>query len=260
MAKVASGQPMRSAERLLQVLKYFDGGPSPLSISDISRRLDLAASTVRRLLVILEQHGFIRQEPAAGHYRLHHEVIRLAAAALAGTSLVKAAAPLLDALNETHDEAVHLTLRDGAEVIIIDKRRSRHLIKAFHSIGHRYPAYKGSAAGKALLAWLPEPELRGLLPKAGHWEATTDRAPRDLEALNAALAETRERGYGLNEAETEAGVWSVAAPIRDQSGAVVAALNLPCPESRLSGDRRAALASAVVGAAQTLSDTLPFIE
>ncbi|MDJ0896307.1 MAG: helix-turn-helix domain-containing protein, partial [Alphaproteobacteria bacterium] len=74
MAKVASGQPTRSAQRMLHVLKCFGEDTPELSIAQISRALDLAPSTVRRLLVTLEQEGFVRQDAASGHYRLHTEV------------------------------------------------------------------------------------------------------------------------------------------------------------------------------------------
>lgn len=258
MAKVASGETMRSAARLLQVLKCFGAGPAGLSIAEISRALDLAPSTVRRLLMTLEADGFVRQDAESGHYRLHYELIRLAAAALSGSSLVKAAGPILDGLCAQLDEAVHLAVRDGADVILVDKRQSLHLVKTFHSIGHRYAGYRGSAAGKALLAWFPDDVLCGLLPPSGRWTAPTDRAPRDHAGLRAALTKTRERGYALNDEETEAGVWAVAVPVRDHHGAVVAALTVPCPTSRLSEDRRALIIAAALEAAATLSDAVPF--
>ncbi len=257
MAKVASGQPMRSAERLLQVLKCFGAASGPLSIADISRDLDLAGSTVRRLLITLEGEGFVRQ--AAAGYSLDIQVIRLAASALAGTSLVKVAGPILDDLRDRLNEAVQLTVRDGAHVIVLDNRQSGHLTKMFHSIGHRFRSYRGSASGKALLAWLPEDQLAQLLPTAGAWGPLTPCSINDLEGLRVALAQTRARGYALNDAETEQGIWSVAAPVRDHSGEVVAALNMPCPVSRLSEDRRSQIIGAVCEAARSLSAAAPFV-
>ena len=237
MAKVASGETMRSAVRLLQVLKCFGAGSEELSAADISRDLGLAPSTVRRLLLTLEQEGFLQQQTAGGGYGLHTEVIRLAAAALAGSSLVKLAGPVLDALSRFLNEAVQLSLRREAEVVILDNRQSRHLVKTFHGIGHQYPAYRGSAAGKVLLAWLSEEDVTRLLPAVGTWAPNTERSITDLPGFRVALAETRARGYGINDGETEPGVWSVAAPLRDHRGEVLAAINVPCPVSRLTGDR-----------------------
>ncbi len=260
MAKVASGQVMRSAERMLRVLKCFGGESPRLGIGDISQRLDLASSTVRRLLLTLEAEGFVRQDEPGGRYGLSGAVIQLAAAALAGSSLVRAAAPILDRLNQDLDETVQLTLRDREALLIVDHRQSRHMVKTFHRIGHRYLPYRGSAAGKAVLAWLPEETLRALLPAAGRWDALTDRGIGDLAALRAALAQTRARGYGLNEGETEADVWSVAAPVRDHHGGVVAAINVPCPVIRLSQDRRTMIVEATVAAGRDLSAAVPFVD
>lgn len=259
MAKVASGQVMRSAERMLQVLKCFGEGTPHLGIGEISERLALAPSTVRRLLLTLEAQGFVRQDESGGRYVLHGEVIRLAAAALSGSSLVKAATPILDALNEEIDETVQLTLRDAGALLIIDHRQSRHMIKTFHRIGHRYAPYRGSAAGKAVLAWLPDDTLLGCLPTSGKWDALTDRGIGDLAGLQAALEQTRKRGYGLNEGETEPDVWSVAAPVRDHRGEVVAAINVPCPVLRLSTDRQTMIIGATVAAGDALSAAVPFV-
>ena len=258
MAKVASGQTMRSAARLLQVLKCFGGQTSRLSITDISQTLNLAPATVRRLLGTLEEEGFLRQSEAGGRYELHYEVIRLAAAALAGSSLVKIASPILDDLRDRLGEASTLLVRDGPDLIVIDHRQSSHLVKMFHSIGYRYPAYRGSAAGKAMLAWLPEAELRVLLPASGRWEPPTERGIADFEALRVALEQTRVRGYGLNEGETEAEVWSVAFPVRDHHDRPVAAINMPCPTRRLSDDRRSMIIAALRKAAHRLSAAAPF--
>ena len=256
MAKAASGQPMRSAERLLHVLKRFESGAASLTIAEIARDLELAPSTVRRLLLLLEREGFVRQE--GGGYCLHHAVIRLAAAALAGSSLVKAAGPILDDLRQRLGEAVQLTVRDGTELILLDNRPSKHLIKTFHQIGHRYPPYRGSSAGKALLAWLPQDELLALLPASGRWERYTERGIGDIAALQIALAQTRERGYAINDGETESDVWSASAPVRDHHGRALAALSVPCPASRLSEDRRTLIVAAVVEAAEGLSAAVPF--
>ena len=258
MVKVASGQTLRSAERLLKVLKCFDCDQAVLGIAEISERLELAPSTVRRLLQTLEGEGFVRLEVEGGGYRLHTALIRLAASALAGSSLVGLATPKLDRLSETLGESVHLSLLDGSEVLLIDRRPGRHMMRAERPIGHRYPAYRGSAAGKALLAWLPDPRLQALLPSSGRWEATTERGIGDRAALDSALAQTRQRGFGLNDGETEPGVWAVAAPLRDQRGDVVAALSVPCPTSRLTDDRRSLIVAEVSEAAGSLSAAVPF--
>lgn len=249
---------MRSAERLLQVLKCFERERTALTVSEVAGLLELAPSTVRRLLQTLAAEGFLQQKPGSDRYRLHYEVIRLAAAALSGLSLVEVAAPTLDELRDRLGESVQLTVRDGAELLLVDRRASRHMMRAERAIGHRYEPYRGSAAGKVLLARLPDAELDRLLPPEGRWPPLTARGIADRAALAAALAQTRERGYALNEGETEPGVWAVAAPLCDQRGDPLAALSVPCPESRLTEDRRGLIVDTVVEAARRLSDAVPF--
>ncbi|MFK4583738.1 IclR family transcriptional regulator [Bradyrhizobium ottawaense] len=259
MPKVASGEQMRSAGRLLQVLKSFRRDASSRSLSEISRELDLAPSTVRRLLETLEQEGFVKYSPDGSRYTLHHEVVRLASVALAGASFVQAAAPILDRLNQEVGETVQISIRDRDNVVLLDTRHSPHLLKIFHAIGHRYPAYKGSAAGKVMLAWLKREDLLEILPKEDRWEAQTARGIRSRAQLLRALDEVRKRGFGVNDRETEENVWSVAAPVRDRSGRVFAAVNVPCPASRLSDEAKRVIAEKVVDAASTISETLPFV-
>jgi len=246
MPKIASGQPLRSAERLLKVLSAFEDGEA-LGVADLCGRLSLAQSTVRRLVGLLEESGYLQAADKSGLYRLDVRAIRLGAAALADSSLVQAAAPHLDRLRDRFDEAVQLSIRDGDHVLIVDHRQSRHQLKVFHQIGHRYKATNGGAAGKALLAWLPEASLRTL---------TEGAAPAFLETL----ARARAQGYAVNDEESEAGVWSAAVPLRDHHGAVVAALTLPCPLTRAQETRRVELIAALREEASGIAAAIPFTQ
>ena len=91
MPKLATGQTLRSAERMLDVLKVFSTDEAALTMSEISTRLDLAPSTVRRILDALESKGFVRQDPRTGKYSPFVEIVRLAAVAVQGNDLISAA-------------------------------------------------------------------------------------------------------------------------------------------------------------------------
>lgn len=260
MAKVATGQQMRSAERLLSVLASFSSAAYTRSIAEISRDLDLSAATVRRLLITLESHGFLTHDATRGTYTLGHEVVRLASVALTGSSLVSAAAPHISRLNESLNETVQLTIRDRSDLIVIDTRASTHTLKAFHTVGHRYPAFKGGAAGLALLADLAEEELLALLPDPSEWPETTEAAPKSFEDLAPLLETTRAHGYGTNEGFTGSGVWAVAAPIRNASGAAIAAVNVPCPATRVAQKkRRSEVVKALLDCTAKISEASVFI-
>lgn len=253
MTKIASGQPMRSAERLLGVLKSFNESRSAQTVREIADALALAPSTVRRLLQTLETHGFVRLDPGSGRYSLHFELVRLAALARTGNDLIRESAPVLESLREGSQETAQLLVRDGSEVVLLDARNTTHLFSVSRTPGHRYPAFNGSAPGKVLLAWLEPDELdpmlrrarRSGLPKGG-----------DAAAFGRELQKVRRNGYAINDGETTPEVWAVAAPVRDRLARVVAAVNLPCLQARVPRAGRPEIVRLVVAAADTLSRRL----
>ena len=250
---------MRSAERLLAVLKAFRKGAAKRSLTEISKELELSPTTVKRLLMTLEKYGFVRMDAKGSHYTLDHELIRLASVALSGSSLVQVATGNLDALNNTLNESVQLTIRDGGDLIVIDSRQSQHLLQAFHTVGHRYPAYRGSAAGQVLLAHLDADTLSEVLPTEQSWESTLDKPPVKRAEFLSLLETVRGQGYAINDGSTDPNIWAVAAPIIDQQKHAIAAINVPVPASRADTDsRRQELTEAVVNAARGVSEAIFF--
>ncbi|WP_199542988.1 MULTISPECIES: IclR family transcriptional regulator [Prauserella] len=248
---------MRSASRLLQVLSAFTLDAPAKTIAEISRELELSASTVRRLMLTLEEHGFVRVDAESGRYRLHHEVVRLGAVAAQTSSLIDVAGPVMERLRDKTEETTQLAVRSGVDVVFVGTRDGPLGLRIFHPVGWRHPTYLGSAPGKVLLASLPDDELTELLPE-GPWPGHTSRTVVSPEAFIDSLGPVRERGYAINDGETEQGVWAVAAPIRDHTGAVVAALNLPCPAARVPASRRMELITVTVEAADEISAALRF--
>ncbi|MGH6710295.1 MAG: IclR family transcriptional regulator [Bradyrhizobium sp.] len=261
MAKQATGQPLRSAERMLDVLEAFTIAEPSLSVADVSAKLDLAASTVRRLLNALERHGFVRVDPRTGQFAPHYQVVRLAAIALQGNDLISTSSRSLDALRDQTDEAVQLTVLSGSDIVFVDRRESSNLIKIFSPIGHRDVAWGGRASGKVLLAWLAEDEVAAMLPAPSDWPAVGPNATPTPAAFLTSLHEVRDLGYAINDEETERDVWAVAAPIRDHTGNVVAAVNVPVLKSRATDPGRVAeLIAATTSAACEISANLSYFE
>jgi len=253
MGKISTGQTLRSAERLLQVLGTFTLERPSRSIADIAAELRLAASTVRRLVTTLESYGYLHAEGASGRYRPHVQALRLAGVAVAGFDLIRAAAPVMDTLAEQTGEAIELTVRSGASAVVVSSRVSKALFRLVRPVGSTYPCYRGAAAGKVLLAWLDEPTLGPLLPPKGVWRGNVPQSITRTPDLLAALHDVRKQGYATNIAEREADVWVVAAPVRDYTNDVVAALGIPCLASRVPATERRRLTRMVCAAAKTLS-------
>lgn len=258
MAKKKSGQPVRSAERMLTILKSFSSEKPERTIAEISEELELAPSTVRRLLLALENHGFLRQDDRTGRFSLSWQVLRLAAVAMETVDIVRQAGPILDRLLDETGESLQLTVLDEDMVVHLDGRESDHTFRVFHPAGHRHPANQGSASGKVLLAWLDDDDLDDVLDEA-EWRQRTPSTITDPDRYRAELAAIRSRGYATNDGETEVDVWAVAAPVHDHTGEVVAAINVPVPMTRASKKaRQKELVAAVTGAARSLSAALGY--
>lgn len=253
MAKVKSGQPLRSAERLLQVLTAFTVEQPQRATREIAAELDLAVSTVWRLLQTLEKHGFLRSGDDDHRYSLDERVGRLALVARVGR-LVTVAAPHLDALLEKTEETTILTVLDGAETVHADVRKSPHFVAVYNPPGYRMRPYDGFSTGKVLLAWLPDGQLRALVPP--RWQPRTRKSIHTLPGFRSNLAKVRERGYATNDAETEDEAWAVAAPVRGRYGAVEAALCCSLPRTRASDSARRRITDAVRRQADQLSKAL----
>lgn len=234
------------------MLSAFTAEQSARTTAEISAELDLAPSTVRRLLQTLERHEYLTLDHESGRFSPHLELVRLAAVALGTSDLIRAAAGPADTLARDTGETVQLTVLRGADVVHVDGRESSHMWKIFHPVGAPHPVHWGGAAAKVLLAWQDRAVAYDVLAIAserapGRTAPTRDEFSEELDLVAA-------RGYAINDGATESEVWAVAAPVRDRSAEVVAALNLPCPPQRVREiERKQELTAATVHAAGKIS-------
>jgi IclR family pca regulon transcriptional regulator len=231
----ASSDPgfSRSLERGLAILSSFTPGRTALGISELSRELSLTRRTTRRYAAALAQLGYLRHDDLTRTYRLGPRVLDLSFSMPGSLELREIAAPHLRRLTSITGHTSNLAIRDDTDVILIDRVHSRpgryhHLEFTLHA-GSSLPAYC-TATGKALLAFLPRPDLDRLLDRID----LIQRGPRTLTTKAALLTElTQVRGTGIavNDEELDSALRSIAAPIRSQSGEVIAAINIAIPWS-----------------------------
>jgi DNA-binding IclR family transcriptional regulator len=245
---------LRSVERALDVLTSFTVDTPLRTNAEVSQSLNLAPSTVRRLLQMLESRDLVSIDRSDGRYRLG-QIEWLMRVAWAG-ELVAAAQPHVDKLHDDTSETVILAILDGAEGVHVDVRHSRQFVAAFNPVGYRVVPYAGGAIGKVLLAWLPEQQIRMLLPPEGQWAPRTRRSITTADRYLRHLAKVRRQGYALNNAETDENVWAVAAPVFDAAGRARGALHIPVPRARLTEDRKRDLTEAVVETAAGITGAL----
>lgn len=244
---------VRNAARLLCA---FTPSDRDLGVSDLAARLDLPKSTVHRLLRTLAIEGLIEQAPGTGRYRLGLKLYELGAMVADHLDLRAVAVEVLDDLRNRTHETVHVSILDGGQVLYIERRESPQTIRVFGRVGHRNHVHCTSS-GKALIAWLPADERMRILSEHG-LPAHTAATITDVGRLETELAEVRARGWSANVGESEPGVNSVAAPIRDATGAVVAAIALVAPSTRLTPDTMRRFAAETVAAAGRASARLGY--
>ncbi|MDP9241298.1 MAG: IclR family transcriptional regulator [Actinomycetota bacterium] len=247
---------LSSVTSAARVLKEFRHGDRDLGVTELARRLGLGKSTVHRILTTLTADGLLEREPSSGHYRLGLAMYDLGANVPIHRDIHQLALPVMEALRHQTQESVHIGVRDGREVVYVERMESQQAVRTFMRIGHRNWAHC-TASGKVLLAFLPAERLDSVLDG---WELVgkTERTITDLDELRAELRRVRTRGYGTNVNESEPGSSSVAAPIHDSRGEVLAALSLVGPTMRMSTRSLRRYAAMVADGAGTVSERLGY--
>ncbi|MGC9333755.1 MAG: IclR family transcriptional regulator, partial [Anaerolineae bacterium] len=218
--------------RGLGILEAFSEVQTSLSLTEIAAATGLGMSTAFRFVYTLEKLGYLARDAETKRYRPGLKVLRLGFAALNSMGLRQIAQPYLKALSDTCGETTNMTIRDGPEVVYIARYRTRQIVGINLSVGSRLPVYCTSM-GKVQLIDLSERQLCDLLGK-GPYPARGPNTLTSLEALMIELEKVRQRGYAVNDEELAAGLRSVAAPIRDGDGEIVAAINVSVPSARVS--------------------------
>jgi IclR family transcriptional regulator, KDG regulon repressor len=222
---------VRNAARLL---KEFSHGSREIGVTELSRRLGIGKSTAHRLLNTLADEGLLERDPDSGAYRLGLAMYELGASVSTHADLHEACAPILDQLRNATRETVQVGVLDGHEVVYVERRESPQTLRLFGRVGFRNDAHCTST-GKLLLAYLPPDRLDAAL-RDWPLPIKTPFTIHDEAVLRAQLEVIRSRGWAENVNEAEVGVASIAAPIRNGVGEVVAAVSVAGPVQRLNGD------------------------
>jgi DNA-binding IclR family transcriptional regulator len=220
-------------------------------VTDLARELDLQKSNAHRLLQTLVAQGFARQDPDSGRYGASVKVWELGMLVLSRLEIRDHAEPWLAALGRRCGETVNLSIRDGAHVLFIDRLEQGQPTRAGY-IGVRAPAH-ALATGKVLLAHAPIEVQQMAMERL---QAFTRKTITDPDALAKNLALIRTRGYALNRGEWREMVNSVAMPVRDGRGEVVAAVGITGPTGRMTAGRIRQLLPDLLEAARMISTRL----
>ena len=225
MESRAEPRGVQTALRAISILEAFSTSRPSLTLSEIAESVDLAVPTTHRLLKALQSRDLVVMNAETREYSLGHGVMQLARIIMQRDELAGIAYPTLERIRRETSETVSLQRLVGERRVAVTEFVSPHPIRMSSGVGTPYSLVRG-AAGKAILAFLPKREVDRLV--AG----STDPA-----ALNAELKVIRDRGVATSFGEVIAGASSLAAPVINSLGEVVASINVTGPSDRFTPDR-----------------------
>jgi len=238
----------------LTLIELLARSESPRGVSEVARELGMTKSNVHRLLTTLQAQGYVRKFPQNGSYELTSKLWELGALVHSRLDVTKYSQEPMVRLERETGESVHLSILDGREVVYIDKLDGSHPIKSYTSIGGRAPVWC-VATGKALLAHASADFIYDV---ATHLVRFTERTIVDRDELLEHLQAVRRNGFAVNHCEWREGVSGIAAPVRDSSGNVVAAIGISGPATRFRQKDIRPRAATVIEAANSISAALGY--
>ncbi|GAB1509530.1 IclR family transcriptional regulator domain-containing protein [Actinophytocola sp. KF-1] len=221
---------VQSLERGLAVIRAFDQSHPELTLSEVAARTGVTRAVARRFLLTLAALGYVRSD--GRFFSLTARVLELGYAYLSSLSLPEVAESHLEALVAEVSESSSVSVLDGHDVVYVARVPVSRIMTVSISVGTRFPAY-ATSMGRVLLAGLPVDELEAYLA-AVTMAPLTARTLTSVDALRVEIAKVRAQGWALVNQELEEGLRALAAPVRDRSGTVVAAVNVSAHASRTS--------------------------
>ncbi|MCD2263754.1 IclR family transcriptional regulator [Dietzia aurantiaca] len=249
----ASPDFVQSLARGLAVITAFDADHPRQTLSEVARATGLTRATARRFLHTLVELGYV--DTAGTSFWLTPRVLDLGYSYLSSMPLSELAQPHLEKLSARLDESSSVAVLDGSDIVYVGRVQVRRIMNIGITIGTRFPAF-ATSMGRVLLAALPDDELDAYLAETD-MRAITPHGLTDEAALRAELAVISARGWSLVDQELEPGLRSLAAPVRDRDGRVVAALNVSTHAARYSLEQlHDDLVPVILDAARALSADL----
>ena len=248
--------PVQSAERIFQVMEMLAEN-GEMGLMEISAALDLHKSTVHRLLMSLVYMGYAKQDETTQKYMLSYKIVNMAGKILDRMDILQVAKPYLERLSDLSGEAVHLVQREGNHILYIYKIEAKvGTIRMVSHVGMIHPMYC-SGVGKAIMATLPEREVKQIWNESVI-EKKTDKTVTDYDEMQKLLEEVRKNGYALDDEENEKGVRCIAACLHGYQNEAKYAFSISGPTSRMTRERVMELAVDVKKVQEELSRELGY--
>jgi IclR family pca regulon transcriptional regulator len=239
---------VQSLERGLAVIRAFDAKHPALTLSEVATATGLSRAAARRFLLTLADLGYVASD--GREFSLRPRVLELGHAYLSSLSLPELAEPHLKRLAAEVGESASVAVLDGHDIVYVGRVATSRIMSAAIGVGTRFPAF-ATSMGRAILGSLP-PSAREAFLETVDLPRLTSHTVADVAALRAELERVPAQGYALVDQELEEGLRSVAAPLHDSTGAVIAAVNISAPVRR--GDVAEIIADLVPALLRAASD------
>ena len=246
---------LSSVKNALRILQSFTMDEPEKKISELSAALGLNKSTVSRTMTTLASEGFVFKDPETKKYRLGLSILSLSGIVSSQMDIYRESQPVLNRLVDHIGETAHISVLDHLDVIYLQKVECKHPVRFLTHIGKRNPPYCTSS-GKVLLAHSDEEFVTQVIERG--LQKFTNRTITNPQKLRIHLKEVRENGYASSTEEILEGVTSIAAPIFDYRGKVIAALSVVGPNQRIQEHKIQGLAKKVVAAAKEVSTRMGY--
>lgn len=247
-------------EKGCNILDLLSRGKKSYSIREIALTLELPKPTVHRILSTLRNSGFVIQDPDSKDYRLGFRLVELGQTVLERIDCRKEAEPFLNNLADRVQETVHLAHLDDGQIVYLDKVERISVptgLRMASRIGARNYAHS-CALGKVLLAYAPKSKRDEIFKRKG-LPRLTENTIVNLDQLQQHLKQIRSKGYTIDDEENERGIRCVAAPIRDFTGDVIAAISISGPTVRITSERvNSELVKRIISTAAEISQKLGY--
>jgi IclR family transcriptional regulator, KDG regulon repressor len=245
---------VKSLLKALHILDTLGDYPSGLGVTDLSGMMRAPKSSVHRLLATLEAAGYAVFDPPTSKYILGSRVAKLGEQISTQSPLLAFGVQALETLTHECGEASHLAIMEGTEVVYISRRESKEPMRVSFGAGHRAPAHC-TALGKVFLAGFSAAEIMELY-RRHKIEKRTPRTITSVQGILSEVADVRKEGVAYDNEEYMPGLRCIAAPVRDFSGRIVAAISLSMFKQKLNPERKAQFKAALLRASALLSEKL----
>ena len=221
---------VRTFARGLRVIEVLGQGPGGLTLTEVAEGVELPRTAVRRFLLTLIELAFVRTD--GKRYWLTPRVLRLGLSYLASLPYWRAAQPALEELCTRVQQSCALSVLDGEELVYVQRQHAKRILPMSPSLGSRLPAHAVSM-GRVLLAGLPDEDLERYLLEAKLVRLTAATVT-DRDRLRESILAVRQQAWAWVDGELDESICGLAVPVRDRSGAIIAALNVSLPSGEFT--------------------------